>query len=134
VRIIEAVVLAVMLTCPTPSAKPGIGSVCVAPIPVKPSPYSAPPGFLCDSAKLSLKIDGLKPIPWPVRGSVNIDALDATAAHFVVIYCNGKPQQSFKFRFSDFKTRALCLFINDFYKTAQLWESEGTPWCKCKQS
>jgi len=65
---------------------------------------------------------------------VKIDALDAAAAHRVVISCNGKPQQSFRFRFSDFKTRELCLFINDFCKTAQLWESKGTPWCKCKYS
>ena len=133
-RIIGAVLLVVVLLCPTSSAEPGIGSVCVAPVPAKPSPYAAPPGFLCDSAKLSLRIDALKPMAWPVGESVKIDALDAAAAHRVVVSCDGKAQQSFRFRFSDFKTRELCLFINDFYKTVQLWESKGTPWCKCNQS
>jgi len=90
------------------------------------------PGFFCDSAKLSVKIDAQQPTAWPVKENVKIDGLDAAATHRVVVFCNGKPQQSFRFRFSDLKTRVLCLFINDMYKTAQLWESKGSSWCKCK--
>jgi hypothetical protein len=115
------------------SAESELGSVCISPVPEKPTNFSAP-GFFCDSTKLSLKIDAQQPIAWPIRENVKIDALDVTVSHRVVVFCNGKPQQSFKFRFSGFKTRELCLFINDMYKTAQLWESRGTPWCKCKKS
>ena len=40
-----------------------------------------------------------------------------------MISCDGKPQQSFSFRFAELKTNDLCLFINDLYKTAQLREA-----------
>jgi len=95
-------------------------------------PFVAAPGLSCDSASLSVKIDALQTIAWPIKKSVKIESLDVTAPHRVVVFCSGKPQQSFKFRFSDFNSRELCLFINDLYKTVQLWESKGTPWCKCK--
>ncbi|MGB6880179.1 MAG: hypothetical protein WBD94_11460, partial [Candidatus Acidiferrales bacterium] len=87
---------------------------------------------------MSLQIDNDKPESWPVgsQASVEIDRLDLTAAHRVVVSCRGKPQQSFKFRFSEFKGTHLCLFINDMYKTAQLWDPKQNPapWCKCKNS
>ena len=108
------------------------GSVCVAPVPKKPTPYAATPGFFCPSEKLALRIDTLQERSWPINESVKIDGLGVTIGHRVVIFCDGKPQQSFKFRFSDYKTRQLCLFINDLYKTAQLWESKQSPWCKCR--
>jgi hypothetical protein len=50
----------------------------------------------------------------------------------VVVLCNHKPLQSFAFLFSEFKTKELCLFLNDLYRTVQLWESKSAPWCKCK--
>jgi hypothetical protein len=116
-------------------------SVCVAPVFEKADPRSAP-GLFCDSEKLSLRIDAQKAIPWPMipdqpgsdrsRKSVKIAALDAAARHRVVVFCNGKPQQSFAFRFSDYKTSQLCLFINDLYKTVNLSEAKACPWCKCK--
>jgi hypothetical protein len=31
-----------------------------------------------------------------------------------------QPQQSFRFRFADFETRKLCLFINDLYNVTLL--------------
>jgi hypothetical protein len=80
-----------------------------------------------------MKIDSQQPMAWPIKENVKIEALDVTVTHRVVVFCDGKPQQSFKFRFSEFKTSELCLFINDMYKTAQLWDSKGAPWCKCKK-
>ncbi len=130
-RISIVIVLLVILLSPALCAESESGSVCISPVPEKPTNFSAP-GLRCDSTKLSVKIDSQQPIPWPIRENVKIDGLEVTATHRVVVFCNGKPQQSFKFRFSEFKTRELCLFINDMYKTAQLWESKGTPWCKCK--
>jgi hypothetical protein len=117
------------------------GSLCIAPVLEKPDGRSSP-GLVCDSEKLSLRIDAQPAIPWPKipeqdgthrsGKSLKIDALDAGTRHRVVVSCNGKPQQSFTFRFSDFKTHQLCLFINDLYKTVQLWEAKASPWCKCK--
>lgn len=123
--------LIVLLLSAQLSAGSESGIVCVAPVPEKASPYSAP-GFFCESKKLSLKIDEQQAVPWPINESIAIGSLDLAALHRVVIFCKSKPLQSFKFRFSEFKTRKLCLFINDFYKTAQLWEDKDCPWCKCK--
>jgi hypothetical protein len=61
-----------------------------------------------------------------------VDGLDISARHRVVVYCDKKPQQSFSFRFSEFKAKRLCLFLNDLYETVQLWEPSQAPWCKCK--
>jgi hypothetical protein len=117
------------------------GSVCIAPVLEKPILGSAP-GLFCESENLSLRIDTQQAVPLPlisehhgeyqIGKSVKIDALDTATRHRVVVYCDGKPQQSFTLRFSDFKTKQLCLFINDLYKTAQLWEAKRCPWCKCK--
>jgi len=69
---------------------------------------------------------------WPLAESLKIDGLDLSVKHRVVVTCGGKAQQSFEFRHSDYKTTKLCLFINDPYKTAQLWDHKASPWCKCK--
>ena len=61
---------------------------------------------------------------------VVISGLDATARHRVIIYRAGKPQQSFGFNFSDLKSNRACLFLNDLYWTAQLWNPKQAPWCK----
>ena len=113
------------------SAGPSLGSVCIAPVPEKPDPRSAP-GLFCDSEKLSLRIDKTQAMAWPVKESIKIAGLGTTTRHRVAVFCDGKPQQSFTFRFSEFKTSELCLFLNDLYKTVQLWEAKGCPWCKCK--
>ena len=112
------------------TADPETGSVCVAQLPAKPDPRSAP-GLFCSSEKLSLKIDAAT-IEWPIKESVRIDALNTHVKHRVVVLCDGKPQQSFGFSFSDFKTTELCLYLNDLYKTVQLQEIKQCPWCKCK--
>ena len=125
-------VILLILVFFSPAFPAETGSVCVITVPEKPTQVFGPPGFPCDGEKLSVKFDGQPPIAWPIKGNVKIDNLDVTTAHRVVIFCDGKPQQSFRFRFADFKTRNLCLFIDSFYKTAQLWESKGTPWCKCQ--
>lgn len=106
-------------------------SLCVAPVPVENDGRSAP-GLQCNFEDFSLKIDGGNALQWPVKESIRIDGLDATARHRVVIFCRGKPHQSFSFRFSEFNGAELCLFLNDLYKTAQLWEKKDCPWCKCK--
>jgi hypothetical protein len=130
-RIGGVVLLVDSLLVPALAAESEFGLFASPCVPEKPSAFT---GLLdiCDSAKLSLKIDAQQPIAWPIKESMRIDVLDVTAAHRVVVACSGKPQQSFRFRFSNFKTTHLCLFINDLYKTVQLWEPKKAPWCHCE--
>jgi|SRR5579863_7365295 len=105
-------------------------SLCVAPNRAEP-PQRCAPG-LCGSGELSLKVDNRPVVQWPKKECIEITGLDARKRHKVVIYRAGKAQQSFGFRFSEYKSKKPCLFLNDLYWTAQLWESKGAPWCKCK--
>jgi hypothetical protein len=81
--------------------------------------------------KLSLMIDA-KAMPWPMKESLRIDALDPAVRHRAVVSCDGKAQQTVVFRFSEFKATALCLFLNDLYKTVELQDVKRSPWCRCK--
>jgi len=133
VKSMTTVFLIAMLLCPVSFGQSEQGSVCVAPISKGWPPTAGTVELACASNKFSLKIDAQKAIPWPSTESIKIDGLDINTRHRVVVYCAGKPQQSFGFRFSAFKTAELCLFLNDLYKTAQLWDPKQNPapWCKC---
>ena len=122
----------VFLPCPAFSAEPERGSVCVAPVSVEPPITAATAELFCHSGILSFKIDNQQVVPWPHKESLTIEGLDLAQGHRVMVLCDGKPQQSFRFRFSEFKTKQPCLFINDLYQTAQPWEPKKSPWCKCK--
>ncbi len=110
----------------------GAGTICVAPLPKQLPKTAATPELFCPSGKLSFKIDGEKAVPWSREESAEIAGLDLNQRHRVVVLCDGKAQQSFSFRFSEFKEQQLCLFLNDLYQTAQLWERKRSPWCKCR--
>ena len=118
------------LICLSQPVRTDNAMLCVAPNSDE-SVQRCSPG-LCASGKVSLKIDDTPVLPWPKVESMKISGLDATTRHRVTIYRVGKPQQSFKFRFSDFEANRACLFLNDLYWTAQLWEPKKAPWCKCK--
>ena len=107
------------------------GSVCVAPVAAGPETTSAP-GLLCRSGDLSFRIDSQAVIAFSHKESLRIDDLDAAVHHRVTILCDGKPQQSFSFRFAQFESSDLCLFVNDLHQTAQLWEKRSAPWCRCR--
>ena len=127
-----AIFLLFSLGSPTP-VETDLGSICIAPNPEM-TPQTVPdgtPGVWCDSKKLSVKIDNRKVIPWPTKESLKVDGFDVNARHRVVVLCGGKPRESFSFSYSNFKTKKLCLFINDLYRTVQLWDSKQAPWCKC---
>src|SRR5438034_3924687 len=100
-------VFMVFLLCRAFSAGSEHGSLCVAPVSVDP-PSTAAPGLFCDPGNLSLRIDAQQGVPWPRKESLKIEHLDLTQRHRVTVLCDGKPQQSFTFRFSEFKTRQLC--------------------------
>jgi hypothetical protein len=117
-----------------PASSEGEGSVCVAPISKDWPPTAGTEELACPSNEFSLRIDAQKAIPSPNKESIKIDGSDFNMRHRIVVCCAGEPQQSFGFRFSEFKTAELCLFLNDLYKAAQLWDSTQMPasWCKCK--
>src|SRR5262249_18851918 len=121
-----------VLVCLSGFAGTQPGSVCVAPIPEEPPSTAGTPELFCHSGKLSLKIDGLPAMPWPHKDSLQFASLNPSRTHKVLVLCDGKPQQSFRFRFSEYKGDELCLFVNDLYQTAQLWEAKRSPWCRCK--
>jgi hypothetical protein len=113
------------------NAEQGDCSMCVARVPAQP-PVTSAPGLLCESGRLSLQVGAQPSIPWPQTDGVRIELPAAGRSYRVTVLCDGKPQQSFRFRFSEFKSKDLCLFINDFYQTIQRWEAGRSPWCKCK--
>ena len=107
------------------------GAVCVAPLPSWPPETSAPDVPQCGSGNFSIKIDDRAPVDWPRKESAKLDPLDVSPRHRVIILCDKRPNQSFTFRFSAYDEPNLCLFMNDFYSTFQLWERKRAPWCKC---
>ena len=119
-------------------AQEGSGMLCVAPYP-KPVCsgglcLSGAQGFSCASGNASLKLDSGEPMPWPRNESMSLSGLALNTKHRVVVLCDGKPNQSFKIRFSDFKKNKACLSINDLYGWVQLWDLDRhAPWCKCKE-
>ena len=78
------------------------GSLCIAPVFVDAKPLIVP-GLDCEADKISLKID-TQVMAWPIKESVKLSDLDLTTRHRVMVFCDHKPQQSFAFRFSQFKT------------------------------
>ncbi len=119
------------------SAQQNSGLICVAPYP---EPVCSggvcrygDPELICASDNVSLKVDSREAIPWPKKDSISVDGLALDGTHRVVVLCDGKPQQSFRFRFSEFKNNKACLWMNDLYRTVQLWELDRhAPSCKCK--
>ena len=132
-RTVKLISLIAVLMCSAFSDASQTGSLCIAAVSEKPAPFSSP-GLFCESEKLSLSIDGQQHVmAWPINRNMKIDGLDLGARHRVVVSCRGKPQQSFAFHFSEYKSNQLCLFIEAFYKTVRLAEMKRTPaWCKCE--
>ena len=115
--------------CATVPAEPGTGSICV--VPVRRSEKNLLGEVDCDPAKLSLRIDTGQVVPWPQKESLKVEDLDQIQRHLVAVLCAGKPLQSFKFRFSEFKTRELCLYF-DSYQGVQLQGRDVARRCNCK--
>jgi hypothetical protein len=132
-RLATTAFLLAVLVCPSLWAQSESGWICVSPVPERPP--SKVQG-LCSSGKLSLKIDTRQTVPWPHKESLKIEALDLTQSHLVAAICDGKPVQSFKFRFSEYKSGELCLTFEDLfdgYEGMRLWEARHATWCKkCK--
>lgn len=115
--------------CATVSAETGTGSICV--VPVRRSEKNLLGQVDCDPVKLSLRIDTRQVVPWPQKESLKVEDLDQIQRHLVAVLCAGKPLQSFKFGFSEFKTRELCLYF-DSYQGVQLQGRNHARRCNCQ--
>lgn len=82
---------------------------------------------------LRLRVDNQPATEWPVNKSLKFGPLDAAKRHLLVVLdSSGKPIESIRFTFSDYKSRELCMAY-DGYQGIQLQEAtRRTPWCKCK--
>ncbi len=100
-----AIVLVGLLSVLPISGQPKTGMLCVIP---------DPPGC-CDRVTipfdlktLMFRIDNGNKTPWPQKPGLKIEGLSLGEKHLVVVYSDGKPMQSFRFRFTDYQaTEAL---------------------------
>jgi len=120
-----AVLLGILAAFPT-SGEPKTGMLCVIP---------DPPGC-CDRVTISFdlktlmfRIDSGKKTPWPQKAGLKVEGLSLEDKHLVVLYSQGKPLQSFRFRFRDYNETELCLLF-DGYGGPDL--RHMGKWCGCK--
>lgn len=52
--------------------------------------------------------------PWPQKVGLKIEGLSLGEKHLVVVHSGGKPIQSFRFRFTDYKETELCLLFDGY--------------------
>src|SRR6202035_2768883 len=112
------------------AARSPSASICVAPTSLKRPPRFSP-GQAYNPQTLSVKVDKRQALPWPHKESLKIDGLSEQGLHLFIVISDGKPLQSFRFRFSEFRSRNLC-FSFDGYQGIQVEEDDNHPWCKCK--
>jgi hypothetical protein len=67
-----------------------------------------------DLKTLMFRIDNGNKTPWPQKMGLEIEGLELAEKHLVVAYSGGKPIQSFRFRFTDYKETELCLLFDGY--------------------
>jgi len=67
-----------------------------------------------DLKTLMFRIDNGNKTPWPQKMGLEIEGLELAQKHLVVVYSGGKPIQSFRFRFTDYKVTELCLLFDGY--------------------
>lgn len=82
-------------------------------------------------ATLSVRVDKGKAVLWPHKDCVKIEGLDTNQRHLLIVISDGKPIQSFWFRFADYKSSELCISF-DGYQGVQMQALKDSWWCKCK--
>jgi len=106
------------------------GSVCVGSnSAIRPTGVS--PGQMYNPATLSVRIDKGKVVLWPHKDCLKIEGLEITQRHLLIVISDGKPIQSFWFRFADYKSSELCISF-DGYQGVQVQVPKEARWCKCK--
>jgi hypothetical protein len=127
--------LALVLTASSIAlAQQSTGSVCVAARADDPfwkEPRTLPNGQL-NTHDLRFRVDKQPSMPWPDRKSLKIEDLDMTVPHVLaVLESNGKPIESVRFKFSEYKSTNLCMFYDGYQGIGLDDATRHTPWCKC---
>jgi hypothetical protein len=116
------------------SARPAVGSVCIA---VMPRPTSGgislgnPTGGN-RSFNFSIQVDNLPAEEASFDGGKLIGGLSLGKSHLVKIRRDGELVQSFRFRFRKYSGRDLCLWFKPLYETWQLWEAKESAAARCE--
>jgi len=136
VHVAAVVALAIAILHPLSAiGQQGTGTVCVAARIDDPFWKEEPrlANGQINTHGLRLRVDKQPATEWPVTKSLKVGPLDATKRHLLVVLdSSGKPIESVRFTFSDYKSTDLCMFY-DGYQGIQLQEAtRRTPWCKCK--
>jgi hypothetical protein len=124
----------VLLVSISAAAQQGTGSVCVASRvddPFWKEPATLPNGEV-NSHGLKIRVDKLPTQEWPLRKSLKIDGLDTNERHLLaVLDSRGKPIDSVRFKFSDYKSSLLCMNYDGYQGIGLQEATRRTPWCKC---
>ena len=104
------VLFGLLSALPTP-AEPETGMLCVIPDPPSCCDRVTVP---FDLKTLMFRIDNGTKTPWPQKMGFKIERLSLQEKHLVIVYSGGKPIQSFRFRFSDYKKTELCLLFDGY--------------------
>lgn len=129
--ILLAAVVAALLFRPASYAQAGQGSVCVSPVLEDNSDQmkmSFTGDTFCAGEDYRLRFDQHKVFALPTKESVEIDDLDPTVEHKIVVYCGKKQIQTLTLDFSKSKIRQLTLLV--FLGKAGLWASPSI-YSKC---
>ena len=79
-----------------------------------------------------MRIDDGEWVAVPSGQPKRIPDLAIEGKHFVRIRDSGKQIQSFRFDFSEFESRDLCLWYKHWYATWSLWDAAaGGQKCRC---
>jgi hypothetical protein len=124
----------VLLVSISGAAQRGTGSVCVAARiddPFFKEPATLPNGEV-NSHGLKVRVDKRPVEEWPQRKSLRIDGLDTSERHLLVVLdSSGKPIESVRFKFSDYKSTDLCMTFDGYQGIGLQEDTRRTPWCKC---
>lgn len=129
------VVTLVLLVPISGTAQGGKGSVCVAAR--IDDPFFKEPAILTNgeinSHGLKVRIDKRQIEEWPQRKSLRFDGLDTSERHLLVVLdSSGKPIESVRFKFSDYKSTDLCMSYDGYQRIGLQEASRRTPWCRCR--
>jgi hypothetical protein len=133
-RVMVAVLAAVLLFPHAGSAEPETGTICVAARAADPFRGQViPPTGEVSSNGLQVKVDKRPAIPWPQTESLKIEGLDLKERHLLaVVDAHGKPIESLWFRFTTYNSKHLCLSYDGYQGIGLDADGRHYPWCRCK--
>jgi hypothetical protein len=111
IRCLALIILIGFSVASSSSAEPETGMLCVIPNPPSSQQFANVP---FDQKTLMFRIDNGKKTSWPQQTGSKIEGLSLSETHLVVVYSWGKPIQSFRFRFTDYKETELCLLFDGY--------------------